>query len=200
LQYRTIPNIDYNTDQADWHRDPYIRESVLSSSSLFLRAGASKIVERLSSSEGARFSQDVIDHVCRLNPFLGDRIFHHRLDLQNGEVVDLPILGSQVFGAAVSFASRDYRLRAEAYVAKFNWLRRKLTQQPRVYVLSPSQPETDTTNRLERSVNELLTIAEASNVTVKIADSTEGLASAIAEDETRRPEAPRRIRKRAVGT
>lgn len=175
--------------------------SILSSSSLLLRAGASKVVERLGCVNNTRFSQDLFDHVSRLDPFLGDQIFFHRLPMENGEIVELPILGKNVFGAPISFAIRDHRLLAEAYVAKFNWVRKKLPKQrPKVYVLSPAQTDLDTSGRLEKSIKELRAIAGASQVAMQLADSTEELASAIVHDESKSPQTRRRVRSRKVGT
>jgi hypothetical protein len=157
--------------------------SVLTASSALLRAGSSKVVERLGSADAVVFSQEVINEVSRLNPFLGDRIFHHRLVIEDSEVVELPILGNRVFGAPVSFAARDQKMRAEAYVAKFTWVRKHISQLPRMYVRAPLQTALDVTERLERSIREVCAIAEASGVPVKICHSTEELASAIVHDE-----------------
>jgi len=157
--------------------------SVLASASALLRAGSSVVVERLTVVDAQIFSQEVMNEVTRLNPFLGDRIFHHQLNMDNGEVLDLPILGDKIFGAPISFAARDHRMRAEAYVAKFNWARKRVSQQPRVYVRAPVQGPMESVERLERSVRELKAIAEASRVPVRICDSTEELASAIVRDE-----------------
>lgn len=163
-------------------RDGFLA-NVLASSSSLLRAGDSRVVERLGAADSAVFSQEVINEVSRLNPFLGDRIFHHRLDIGNGEVIELPILGNRIFGAPISFAVRDHRMRAEAYVAKFNWVRKRITQKPRMYVRAPAQTAIDVAERLERSIRELLAIAEASGVPVRVCDSTEELATAIVQDE-----------------
>lgn len=157
--------------------------SVLASASALLRAGSSSVVERLTVVDAQIFSQEVMNEVTRLNPFLGDRIFHHQLNMDNGEVLELPILGDKIFGAPISFAARDHRMRAEAYVAKFNWARKRVSQQPRVYVRAPVQGPIEVAERLERSVRELTAIAEASRVPVRICESTEELASAIVRDE-----------------
>jgi hypothetical protein len=157
--------------------------SVLASSSALMRPGSSVVVEHVGPADAQIFAQEVMNEVSRLNPFLGGQIFHHRLDMDNGEVLDLPILGNKIFGAPVSFAARDHRMRAEAYVAKFNWARNRVPQEPRVYVRAPGEGPMETSERLERSVRELQAIAEASRVPVRICRSTEELAVAIVRDE-----------------
>lgn len=157
--------------------------SVLAASSTLLRAGTTRVVEQLNSADTVAFSQEVMDEVSRLNPFLGNRIFHHRIKIRDGEIVDLPILGSRIFGAPISFATRDYRLRAEAYVAKFNWVRNHISQEPRIYIRAPSPTALDNTERLDRSIRELHQIAQASHVPIKMSYSTEELASAIVYEE-----------------
>ena len=157
--------------------------SALSSASALLRANCSNVVERVAAAEAAHFSQEVLDEVCRLDPFLGDRIFNHTVKMKTGAEVDVPILGDKIFGAPVSFASRDYKMRAEAYIAKFNWIRREVRQKPRMYVRAPSAPALDVNQRLERSVRELSAIAKASDVPVIVCDSAEEIAMAILKDE-----------------
>lgn len=61
--------------------------SVLASSSALLRVGSSVVAERIEPANAQIFSQEVMNEVSRLNPFLGDQIFHHRLDMDNGEVL-----------------------------------------------------------------------------------------------------------------
>jgi hypothetical protein len=156
--------------------------SVLASSSAFLRFDDKKISEKISNAEAALFSDEVLDHVNRLHPFLGGRIFHQQVCVSD-EMIDLPICGQRIFGAPVSFAIRDQRMRAEAYVAKFNWVRNHIPQTPRMYVLEPSRTVAETSERLARSVRELQSIADAAKVDVEISPSTSALAEMIVRDE-----------------
>jgi hypothetical protein len=96
-------------------------------------------------------------------------------------VVSLPILGSHVFGAPVSFAGRDQSTKAEAYVAKFRWLRGQMHQEPRIYLLTPRDPRLE--SRHDPSIRELCAIAEALEVPAQISESTEGMASQLLKDE-----------------
>jgi hypothetical protein len=157
--------------------------SALSAASAFLRANSSNVIERVLAADAAHFSQEVLDEVSRLNPFLADRIFHRTVNMKSGVQVEVPILGDSIFGAPISFASRDHKMRAEAYVAKFNWIRNEVMQQPRIYVKTPSSVALDVNQRLERSVREISAIADAVDVPVVICESTEELALAIVKDE-----------------
>src|SRR5207253_128238 len=96
---------------------------------------------------------------------------------------DLPIYGTRIFGAHVSFAAKDLRMRAESYVAKFVWLRNHLPQQPRVYLLVPQEGRDDGPSRLDASLRELRAIADASRVPLRTSDSTEEMATMILQDE-----------------
>ncbi len=156
--------------------------SVIASSSVFLRYDEEKHSQRLSNTEAVHFSDEVLEHVNRLHPFLGGRIFHQQVTVCD-ETVDLPICGQRIFGAPVSFAIRDQRMRAEAYVAKFNWVRNHIPQTPRMYVLAPSRAVAEVSERLVRSVRELCAIAEAAKVEVEISASTGSLAEMIVRDE-----------------
>lgn len=156
--------------------------SVLASSSTFLRYDEEKLSERLSNTEAALFSDEVLEHVNRLHPFLGGRIFHQQVCVSD-ETVDLPICGQRIFGAPVSFAIRDQRMRAEAYVAKFNWVRNHIPQTPRMYVLEPSRTVAEVSERLARSVREVRAIAEAARVEMEVSASTSSLAEMIVRDE-----------------
>jgi hypothetical protein len=157
--------------------------SVLASACVFLKGGSTSVVERLGSTSYQIFAQEVMGEVTRLNPFLGEQIFHHRLTMETGEVLDLPIRGRKVFGAPISFAVRDHRMRAEAYVAKFHCARRQIPQTPKLYVRAPNLGLVSSSERLDNSLRELELIAGAAEIPVVVCSSTEELASAIVRDE-----------------
>ena len=162
--------------------------SVLSSASTLIRTTSARGREVLPSTATRRVAQDLYERVSSLNPLKADDLFHKKVtvDGERGpEVVDLPILGNIVFGAPVSFtnASSDQKMRAEAYVAKFNWLRRYLKQRPKVYMLGPDRQLSAALRRAESSIRELKAVASASGVDVDISDSLTELASNLMKDE-----------------
>ncbi len=157
--------------------------SILASASCLVRSGESKSIDALSAAPTQLFSEELFDHVSRLSPLTANRIFNQRVTVDTGEVVDLPIVGRRIFGAPVSFATRDQRMRTEAYVAKFHWLRTHLSQLPRVYLLAPQEGDRAIAGHFDPSIRELRAIAAASNVPLKVSESTEEMASLILQDE-----------------
>jgi hypothetical protein len=155
--------------------------SVLSSASCLVRAGVSRGVEIVASPVLLHLQRDLFDQVNRLNPLIGKRIFNQKFTASTGEVMRLPILGDRVFGAPISFAARNESIKAEAYVAKFRWLRDQMPQEPRIYLLSP--PDSHRISSLDPSIRELCAIAVALEVPVQISESTEGMASQLLKDE-----------------
>jgi len=135
----------------------------------------------LASPASLHLQRDLFDHVNRLNPFVGKRIFNQKFTANTGEVMRLPILGERVFGAPVSFTARNESTKAEAYVAKFRWLRNQMQQEPRIYLLT--SPDSKRVSRLDPGLRELCAIAEALEVPVHISDSTESMASQLLKDE-----------------
>jgi hypothetical protein len=155
--------------------------NILSSASSLVRAGVSRGVEIVALPAALHLQRDLFDQVNRLNPLLGKRIFNQKFTSSTGEVMRLPILGDRVFGAPISFATRNESTKAEAYVAKFRWLRDQMPQEPRIYLLTP--PATNSVTRLDPGLRELCAIAEALEVPVQISESTEGMATQLLKDE-----------------
>jgi hypothetical protein len=155
--------------------------SVLNSASCLVRVGVSRAVEMVASPASLHLQRDLFDQVNRLNPFIGKRIFNQKFTANTGEVMRLPILGDRVFGAPISFAARNESTKAEAYVAKFRWLRNQMQQEPRIYLLT--HPDGHRTSRVDPGLRELCAIAEALEVPVQISESTEGMASQLLKDE-----------------
>jgi hypothetical protein len=156
--------------------------SVLNSASVLLRANSRQPVsEPLNGVSSPPFTRDIFEHVSQLNPLVADAIFDRKVPLQTGETVELPIYGSKIFGAPVSFAAKQQQQRAEAYVAKFHWLSTLLTQRPRVYVFRPQS--SNGVAALDRDFRELSEIAKASKVPLRIAESKGEIAAQILQDE-----------------
>lgn len=151
--------------------------SILASSCL-VRNGPSRRIEA-ESSPASDVSKDIASHVSRLNPLIAEQIFNRKVRVETDEM-KLPIFGRKIFGAPVSFASRDQSLQTEAYIAKFRWLRQSLQREPRIYVLHPeSSSVEDGNNRLRK----LEAIARASDVALKISASAEEIAAQIVREE-----------------
>jgi hypothetical protein len=149
--------------------------SILSASCL-MRSGPERRVDFASEAPPLEFSKDVINHVNRLNPLVGDRIFNQTITIESDQI-ELPIFGDRVFGAHVSFVGKDQSMRTESYIAKFRWLRSHLQQKPRVYLLRPGDHGCDL--RLRK----LHAIAEASDVSLTVSETTEEIATQILQDE-----------------
>jgi hypothetical protein len=156
--------------------------SILASASCLVRSEPSRNSDVVSSAPAVALTRDLFEQVSRLNPLVAHELFNKKIKIE-GDTVDLPICGTKIFGAPVSYAARDLRMRAESYVAKFVWLRQHLSQQPRVYLLTPQEGTTDVPARLDSNIRELRAIAVASNVPLKTSDSTEELATLIIQEE-----------------
>jgi hypothetical protein len=164
----------YSSDRAG------LLASILSTSCL-MREGPDRHVDMVSANSPIDFSKDIFGHVARLDPGLAERIFNQRVTI-DAEEVELPICGSRIFGAPVSFALKDQTMRTEAYIAKFRWLRGYLTrQQPRVYVLRPASGSHD--HNGDAKLRKLHSIAEASEVALRMSETTEEIAVQILQDE-----------------
>jgi hypothetical protein len=108
-------------------------------------------------------------------------MFAQTFTVPTGEVVELPIFGTRIFGAPVSFAASDQKVKGESYIAKFHWLRKYMPQkqQPRIYLLVPK----DISMSRENGIRELQAIAETVSMPIKISASTNELATNILSDE-----------------
>lgn len=161
---------------------------VLESSSCLMRASGIRNRDVLSSHANSKFVHDIRDSVSKLNPLLADQIFRQKCVLPSGEKIDLPILGRNVFGAPISFAGRvnsfnDQKTKAEAFAARFQVFRKHLRQRPKLYVLAPDQSNAGTRRNMEAHVNELRAVTDATDVSLKIAVSTDELATSVISDE-----------------
>lgn len=156
--------------------------SILASSSCLVRTDSSRSSEVGSAAPNSSLSKDLFVQLSRLNPLVAQDVLNKKVTIETGETVDIPIFGTKIFGAPVSFAVKDHRIRAESYVAKFVWLRKHLPQKPRVYVLTSQDRSSDGT-RVDSGVRELRAIAEASDVPLKLSESTEEMATLILQDE-----------------
>jgi hypothetical protein len=163
-------------------REGLIR-TILGTSSSFMRIGTAKGVSSISPPPPTiELQKDLFDHVNRMDPFKGQRIFDKKFTTKTGEVVRLPILGDRIFGAPLSFAAKEQMVKGESYVAKFRWLDGQMQQKPRIYVLAPETRHGESED--SRGIRELRAIARASDVAVVISESTEGMASQVIKDET----------------
>jgi hypothetical protein len=163
-------------------------QSVLASASTLNRTSSSRAREVIQTTSSRRMTSDLYDQVSMLNPLKASDLFHRKVafDSEKGlEEVDLPILGDLIFGAPVSFANAtsDQKVRAEAYVAKFNWVRKHIPQKPKVYVLIPEKSTSAAARRAEGYIRELQAVAHASDVGVDVSNSMSELASILIRDE-----------------
>lgn len=161
------------------------------SSSLYRSCAASNISKTLAGQ--TTLTKTLHERISQLNPLIADDLFSKKkIKTTEGDVIDVPIFGRKIFGAPVSFVAREMgepRMRAEAYVAKFNWLKNYVPQKPRVYVLAPTQNTQSGVNRLEASMRELLAIADAASVPLRHGETTDALATQVINDEIRSDEA-----------
>ena len=123
-----------------------------------------------------------------LDPLIADDLFHKSvtLDTEHGiENYNVPILGKRVFGAPVSFlkADSDQRIRAEAHVARYRWLREIIRKKPKVYVQLPSGIDDESSSRVSEGVSRLKAVANACDVELAFSDSMSELANILIEDE-----------------
>jgi hypothetical protein len=157
--------------------------TILTSAASLMRGGTGKGVASVSPPfTPTELQRDLFEHVNRLDPFKGHRIFDRKFTTKTGEVVRLPILGDRIFGAPLSFAAKEQMMKAESYVAKFRWLDSQMEQKPRIYVLAPETRQGESED--SPGIRELRAIAQASDITVVISESTEGMASQVIRDET----------------
>jgi hypothetical protein len=156
--------------------------SILASSSCLVRSESSRSREVFSPPPMLSLADDLFEQVTRLNPIVAQDMFNRKIKI-DGKTVELPIYGNRIFGAPVSFVSKDLKMRAESYVARFVWLRQHLRQKPRLYLLTRQEGSEVISARSDSSVDELRAIAEASKVLLKTSDSTEEMATLIIQEE-----------------
>jgi hypothetical protein len=161
--------------------------SLLENASCLVRAESPRAREAFDEPT-TRLCTTLFEQVSLLNPMTANDLFRQRITVEAGEMtetVTLPILGRKIFGAPISFvaASWDQKIRAEAYIAKFRWLRQFLSQEPNVYVLTPQHQSGRIGAKAESHVRELREVANASDVRLRVSTSTEELASLIVRDE-----------------
>jgi hypothetical protein len=140
-----------------------------------------RITQPIATVSDGPITKDLFDQVSRLNPLVANAIFNKKLALRSGDLIAMPICGNRIFGAPVSFVEKDLRMRAEAYVAKFRWLRTQVAKEPRLYLLAPSSNVRS--DKPAAHIRELAAIAEASDVTLKVSESTEEIATFIVREE-----------------
>lgn len=166
-------------------RDSLYKEILEVSSSLYRSCSVTSLNRDITGQ--STLTKTLHERVSRLNPLIADNLFSKRkIQTDAGDIVEVPIYGNKIFGAPVSFGVREFgepRMRAEAYVAKFNWLKKYVTQEPRVYVLAPTQKNQVGTNRLEASIRELLAIANAASVPLRQGETPDDLAAQVISDE-----------------
>jgi hypothetical protein len=162
-------------------RDGLLKQ-ILSSASSLMRAPVSSSIDT-EKSPATRFARALEDRVQNLNPLVAENLFRRKVTVGSGEVVDLPIYGRRIFGASVSLDGRDHHIRAEAYVAKFSWLKGELPQAPRVYLHCPPGAMQNEQASVAAYLREVSAIAGACNVPLVKADSLDELAAAILKDE-----------------
>lgn len=156
--------------------------NILASASCLVRSESSRSREVFSPPPMLSLADDLFEQVTRLNPTVAQDMFNRKIKI-DGKTVELPIYGNRIFGAPVSFVSKDLKMRAESYVARFVWLRQHLRQKPRLYLLTRQEGSEVVSARSESSVDELRAIAEASKVLLKTSDSTEEMATLIIQEE-----------------
>jgi|GEM_PF-5329030 len=155
--------------------------NVLESASCLVRSSTSRSKEVAARQTNEKFEAELINRVTLLNPIIANGLFSQSFSVPTGEIVELPILGNKIFGAPVSFAASDQKIKGESYIAKFNWLRKYMPQrqQPRVYLLVPREVSASR----DVGVRELCAIAESVDVPVRVSESTSELAANIIRDE-----------------
>jgi hypothetical protein len=154
---------------------------VLDAASCLVRVPSSRGNDVMPSSSAGPFLRELFDEVSRLSPTLATSIFNQKINVE-GKTIDVPILGRNIFGAPVSFISSAQIMKAEAYVAKFQWLRSYIQRQPKVYVLTVDEAKNIEPTRND-AISELIAVARSSNVDVEISDSPVELASSVIRDE-----------------
>lgn len=162
--------------------------SVLQSSSVLHKGVSPRANEVIGTVPAGRVSSELYHHISLLNPLKADELFHQKVSLpSNGstEEIELPILGQRVFGAPVSYllAKADQKMRAEAYIAKLNWLRKYLEPRPAVYVLAPSDETGSIAQKAVAGVRELREVAHAARVDLTVSQSISEMAKRVIDDE-----------------
>lgn len=155
--------------------------NILESSSCLVRSSTSRSKEVATRQTSETLQKDIVNRVTLLHPEIASRVFSQTFPVPTGEIVELPILGNKIFGAPVSFAASDQKMKGESYVAKFHWLRKYMPQQqrPRIYLFVPQQVAASR----ESGIRELCAIARSVDVSVQVAESTDELAMTIIREE-----------------
>jgi len=179
---RSPTNIFMLGDKASAYTDDRANliTSILESASCLVRHTSTRSTE-IAGTAQPRLIREIFNHVSQLNPGIASEIFNKRVSVA-GDTIDLPIYGRRIFGAPVSFANSAQIVRAESYVAKFNWLRSHLVQTPKIYLVAPAG-EGQSSARIVPQLKELTAIAAASKVDLSIAETANELAQRVLKDE-----------------
>jgi hypothetical protein len=156
--------------------------TILASSSCLMRVATTALVVD-SSAVNTPFARDLERRIQSLNPLTSGKLFRQKVTVDSGQVVELPIYGSKIFGAPVSVTGRDQVIRAESWIAKLRWLRNHLPQHPRVYLHHPSSDASKGTSESVPSIREVMAIAETCDVPLRMSESIDELAAQVLKDE-----------------
>lgn len=163
----------------------YSRDYLEIASSLYRNYDCNFVNNTYISQDEVRTSlYDIASHI---NAFTASKLFKgEKLKLPNKKTIDIPIVGDNFFGAPVSFVTKkvsDAKTRAEAYIAKFNYVRERWDKEYSViYVLEPSPSHKVNKYLVNDSISELVLVGAANGVEIKHENCMDKLANVILSD------------------
>lgn len=131
---------------------------------------------------------DLYKRASLLDAIKATKIFEGRkFDLLSKGKVEIPIYGEKIFGAPISFVTKRVstaKVQAEAYIAKFNYVKQILNHQSAaLYILMPTLDKDINHKIVKSSIDELYEIAKANDVILRCEKDPNELAHIILNDE-----------------
>lgn len=131
---------------------------------------------------------DLYKRASLLDAIKATKLFEGRkFELPEKGKVNIPIYGERIFGAPISFVTKrvsSAKVQAEAYIARFNYVKQLLDNQRSVlYILTPTLDKNVNHKIVKSSIDELYEIAKANDVILRCEKDPNELAHMILEDE-----------------
>lgn len=134
----------------------------------------------------SRLRDELFFAATAVDSAVASRIFNGIKVPVGSSKIEVPIFGDRILGAPVSFSSTRIETSlkiAEAFISKFNFVRRVYNRQPVVYVLAPFEDTGGNKKALRDGLEELSMVADANQAAVKIEFDISDMARTVLLDE-----------------
>jgi hypothetical protein len=155
------------------------------SSSLFRSYHSPTVPSRYVTQEEVALS--LFNSVTELNALKASGLFQEtRVPISTNTTIKVPICGDRVVGGPVSFVTKQVgaaKTQAEALIAKYSLVGRKLRRQPALYVLTPTSDSRVNQREVDNSLFELHAVADGHGVWLRHERRLSELAHVLLRDD-----------------